>query len=161
MIRYLSDFPLTLAIAFAVSMAIVCGIAGAGEPAAKQRTQAVIYTMDGCAPCVAMKRDVLATLEPAGWRIADDAYSTTDPKIHIIFTDKPARGVRSFPTTIIYRDGREVSRQSGQITARQLAADVLRINALCDCGPNCSCRPVGKPYRACKCKDCKCAKVSK
>jgi hypothetical protein len=96
-------------------------IAFAAPPApapAKLRTQAIVYIADDCPPCHKMQRECVADLPPAGWRIG---HRATDETAHILFLDHSAGPrIRVTPTTLILRDGREVARQSGYLSPKDL-----------------------------------------
>lgn len=105
-----------------------CNKSDAAEPLAKPRLQAVVCVQDGCPPCRKMEIEVLAKLPPSGWRVATDDNGVDPATAHVWFSKNfpPDSRVRSTPTVIFVRDGREVGRK-GFLTAEQLVAEYARL----------------------------------
>ena len=91
---------------------------------ARPETQTTIYSMEGCAPCLAYLADVNRQMPPAGWTIKDSA----DPEAataHIVvcksLPELQRVGIDRVPCTVIRKRGREVSRTYGRQTPDDVA----------------------------------------
>jgi len=94
------------------------------EKPPKPQVIAYVCTMDGCPPCKRMERDIPRELVPAGWRVVVDKGSESPKASQVFISKRLPKGVRvrAYPTTIIFRDGKEVERHVGYWSAKELAA---------------------------------------
>lgn len=105
------------------AMAILTGLLAAEQSFMGPRVQAYVYTSQGCPPCERMKKDIPG-LQKDGWKVACQTWG--DPvTAHIVFDGRAsslhAVKVRSTPTIVLYRDGKEVRRIVGYVSAKDLA----------------------------------------
>lgn len=91
----------------------------ASIPAEERQVQVWVYSADWCKPCRTMKEES-AELVKKGYEIADDDEG--DKKAaDFIYTFK--HPLRTFPTIIVYRDGKEVFRKQGYMSVKDLASE--------------------------------------
>jgi thioredoxin-like negative regulator of GroEL len=85
---------------------------------AEGRVVLALATADWCGPCQSFKRGALADERVTAWLEANavTAYIDVDRRPD----DAGALGVSAIPTTVLFRDGREVDRFTGPVSAGEL-----------------------------------------
>ncbi len=75
-------------------------------------------TSNTCGPCQKYKRNTLSDSVVVDW------LSTSVEPIHIVYQKSPqevaALGIRAFPTTVLFVDGKEVDRFEGGVSSKRL-----------------------------------------
>lgn len=95
------------------------------SPNLPPKVQAVVFTTDGCFPCEKMKQEIKENLPH--WKVGkwNDDYAAWN---HLNYDDTNARKYRIalFPTTILFRNGKEVKRHKGYWNWEDLAGEVKK-----------------------------------
>lgn len=94
-----------------------CKCVGMVANAPKLRQKLVLVTaVDWCQPCKQIDSSTIPALRAMGWRIKHVQDPEENPHIEIVGDDRAAEfGVNTFPTWIVFVDGKETVRRTGYL----------------------------------------------